>query len=68
MDDPWEELADYYDIPLDERKRFRRGRECQDIWNWLENRKKLGGLPDALKTIGREDLVDELILQTTDEP
>jgi hypothetical protein len=61
MDDEWEDLADYYDIPLDERKHFRRGRECQDIWKWLENRKKLGGLPDALKTIGREDLIDELI-------
>lgn len=61
MANEWEDLADYYDIPLDERRRFRRGRECQDVWEWLENRKKLDGLPDALKTIGREDLVDELI-------
>jgi nucleoside phosphorylase len=64
MGSDWEDLADYFDIPLDERKRFRQGRECQDIWQWLENRKKLGGLPDALGAIDREDLLDELIPDT----
>jgi len=67
MDDNWEDLADYYDIPLADRKLFRPGRECQDIWKWLENRKKLGGLPEALKRIGREDLIDELLPQEPGE-
>lgn len=56
----WEDLADYFDIPLAERRRFNPGRECQRIWEWLELRKKLGGLPDALKRIGRDDLLDTL--------
>ena len=61
MGDSWEDLADYFDIPLSDRRQFRPGRECQDLWNWLEMRKRLGGLADALKTINRQDLIDELI-------
>jgi nucleoside phosphorylase len=61
MNHEWEDLADYYDIPLSERRVFRPGRECQDLWNWLEVRRKLGSLPDGLKEIGREDLIQELI-------
>ncbi len=61
MGDSWEDLADYYDIPLDERRTFRRGRQCQDVWAWLELRRKLDGLSDALDTIGRPDLQDELV-------
>lgn len=57
----WEDLADYYDIPLGDRAKFRHGRECQDIWEWLELRHRLGGLEDALRTIKREDLIEELI-------
>jgi hypothetical protein len=59
--DNWEDLADYYDVPLSDRKKFRHGKECQDLWEWLENRKKLGSLPEALEAIMRGDLVDELI-------
>ncbi len=67
MDDEWEDLADYYDIPLADRKLFRSGRECQEIWKWLENRKKLDSLPEGLKRIGREDLIDELLPQEPGE-
>jgi hypothetical protein len=61
MAQEWEDLADYYDIPLSDRRVFRQGRECQDLWNWLEMRKKLGSLPDALTAAGRKDLIEELI-------
>ncbi len=61
LDDDWEDLADWFDIPLNKRKRFRFGRECQDIWAWLLSRGKLDSLPDGLKGIDREDLLDELI-------
>ena len=52
----WRDLADYFDIPLHDRARFERGRECQGIWEWLEVRDKLEGLPDGLRYIGRDDL------------
>jgi len=61
MSHEWEDLADYYDIPLNDRRTFRLGRECQDLWMWLEIRRKLGSLPEGLKSIGREDLIEELI-------
>ena len=61
MGNNWEDLADYFDIPLADRARFRPGRECQDIWEWLELRQRLGGLVDALRRISREDLIDELV-------
>jgi nucleoside phosphorylase len=61
MTHEWEDLADYYDIPLSDRRVFRQGRECQDLWSWLEMRKKLASLPDALTAVGRKDLIEELI-------
>ncbi len=61
MDDNWEDIADWYDVPLPDRGRFRAGRECQDLWKWLEIRGKLGSLPDAFESIGRPDLIEELI-------
>jgi hypothetical protein len=61
MNHEWEDLSDYYDISLNDRRMFRQGRESQDLWNWLELRKKLGGLPDGLREVGREDLIEELV-------
>jgi len=55
--DDWNDLADYFDIPLNHRKRFLPGRECQGIWEWLEVRKKLEEIIEALKFIRREDLL-----------
>jgi nucleoside phosphorylase len=56
----WRDLSDYFDIPLNHRARFDKGYECQGIWEWLEQRKKLDGLEEALKFIDRDDLVEEL--------
>jgi adenosylhomocysteine nucleosidase len=58
----WHDLADYFEIPLNERDQFDRGRECQEIWEWLERRRKLEGLPEGLVYINREDLVELLVV------
>lgn len=53
----WEDLADYFEIEPYEKARFKQGREPQEIWEWLEARSMLHALPDALKGIGRSDLI-----------
>ena len=60
LGDDWQDLADSFDIPPEKIKKFRQGRECQEIWEWLESRNKLEELPESLKYIGREDLVQVL--------
>ena len=56
----WSDLADYFDIPDYHRSRFSQGRECQEIWEWLQVRDRLYSLRDALIYIGRADLIDLL--------
>jgi CHAT domain len=56
----WQDLADYFDIPLHERNSLKAGREPHGIWEWLEQRNKLDQLEVALSYIGRDDLVEEL--------
>ena len=56
--DDWPDLADYLQMPPATRARFARGREPQGIWEWLEARKQLPRLRDALAHIGRDDLVE----------
>jgi hypothetical protein len=60
LGDNWRELATYFDIPAYEQARFERGDECRALWTWLENRRRLGELPQALTAIGREDLAQLL--------
>ncbi len=55
----WQELADYLGIEPYERRLFERGRECQAIWEWLEERNQLNRLKEALESL-RPDLVDLL--------
>lgn len=57
----WEDLADYFEIPLHHRTRFSNGRQPQGVWEWLEQRNKLYAIKDALKSIEREDLVEEFM-------
>jgi conflict system STAND superfamily ATPase/bDLD-like protein len=47
----WQDLADYFDIPSDQRQRFTPGREPQGVWEWL----------DALRYIERTDIVVEVL-------
>ena len=56
----WPDLADYFDIPLAHRAKFERGREPQGVWEWVEQRHKLGGLKLGLEFAKRGDLVSEL--------
>jgi hypothetical protein len=63
----WQDLADYFDIKLHERAGFRPGREPHSIWEWLEQRNRLGELESALIDIGREDLAEELKKKLVDD-
>ncbi|NER21298.1 MAG: 5'-methylthioadenosine/S-adenosylhomocysteine nucleosidase [Symploca sp. SIO1B1] len=56
----WKDLADYFDIPEYKRARFSQGYECQEIWEWLQDRNQLHRLRKALKFIDREDLIELL--------
>jgi hypothetical protein len=56
----WQDLADYFDIPLHERNSLKAGREPHGIWEWLEQRNKLDELEVALSAIARDDLIEEL--------
>jgi hypothetical protein len=60
LHDDWSKLADYLEIPIADRRRFERGREPQGVWEWLQDRGKLGLLEAALSHIGRDDLAAEL--------
>ncbi len=65
LGEDWANLAVYLDIPSDRQRSFTRGRECQDIVAWLEERDHLGELPAALEAIGRKDLAE--LLSSTNE-
>lgn len=52
----WQNLADWLDVPVAERRAFPHGREAQALWEWLESRQRLGELSEALNGIGRTDL------------
>jgi len=58
LGDGWKKLTDYFQIPPYDEARFNRGDECQAIWTWLQNRRRLDELPEALRYIGRADLTD----------
>lgn len=57
----WKKLADYFEIPPANRAQFERGREPQGVWEWLESRAQLPDLPEALRYIGRHDLLEEFL-------
>ncbi|ETW99008.1 MAG: hypothetical protein ETSY1_16605 [Candidatus Entotheonella factor] len=54
----WRDLADVIPIPHHEQRRFERGFEPRAIWDWLQDRQRLSELPETLRRIGRDDLVD----------
>ncbi|MBL8259931.1 MAG: SUMF1/EgtB/PvdO family nonheme iron enzyme [Candidatus Competibacteraceae bacterium] len=61
LGDQWKKLADYFDVAISERDRFQQGDEPRAVWEWLERRKRLTELPDALRYIDREDIVVEVL-------
>ena len=60
LGDSWRKLADYFEIAPADRARFERGDEARGIWEWLENRRRLGELPQGLIAVGRNDVVELL--------
>lgn len=60
LDDDWQDLANYFDIPLYKRNTFPKGEEPRKIWEWLENRNKLSALKEGLEAIKRHDLANLL--------
>ena len=58
--DSWKKLADYFQIPPSEQAQFSKGDEARGIWAWLEYRKRLQELPEALGYIDRQDLINVL--------
>jgi hypothetical protein len=57
------DLADCLEIPRHQRKSFKAGRTCQEVWDWLEARGKLSELPPFLAScLQREDLAN-LVLE-----
>ena len=67
LGDDWKKLADYFEIPSSDQRRFERGFEPEGVWDWLEKRRRLGDLPDGLENIRRSDLV-QVLDQDTGEP
>ena len=57
----WQDLADYFDMPSDQRHSFAPGREPQGVWEWLAVRQRLPELLDALRYIDRADIVVEVL-------
>jgi nucleoside phosphorylase len=52
----WQDVADAVGVPSFEQRRFRTGDEPRALWEWLEDRGRLGELAAALDTIGRADV------------
>ena len=61
LENNWQDLADYFDVPAGQRLSFAPGREPQGVWEWLEARQRLPELLDALRYIDRTDIVVEVL-------
>ncbi|HRD67024.1 MAG TPA: SUMF1/EgtB/PvdO family nonheme iron enzyme [Candidatus Competibacter sp.] len=59
----WQDLADYFDIPIDDRAAFRLGDEPREVWEWLDRRTRLDELAGALRDplVNRGELVDQVL-------
>lgn len=56
----WDDLADYFEIPLADRAKFDRGYEGQRTLDWLEERGRLSQLRQAFVELHWHDLIEEL--------
>jgi energy-coupling factor transporter ATP-binding protein EcfA2 len=61
-------LATVLEIPVADQQAFQKGNEAQEIWEWLERRRNLENLPDALNYIGRSDLAQFLLPEAAAAP
>jgi nucleoside phosphorylase len=55
----WLDIANYCDIPKQDRARFDKGSEMLEIWGWLRDRDKLDSLHVAVEVIERNDIVQD---------
>ncbi len=60
LGDSWRDLATVIGIEDYDIRRFERGGEGREIWVWLENRRRLAELPQALDDIDRPELAELL--------
>ena len=60
LGDDWHKLADFVEIPSSDQRQFENGLQPRGIWQWLEDRQRLGELPNALREISRTDLAELL--------
>ncbi len=60
LGEDWLALANFLEIPSYRTRRFARGWEAHGVWEWLEDRNLLPGLPAVLVKIDRKDLADML--------
>ena len=58
LGESYKQLATYFGIKVNERKLWEPGNEGERIIEWLEQRNRLEELPEALKDVERDDLVD----------
>jgi hypothetical protein len=56
----WRDVADLLGIPSYHQSTFIPGYEARAIWEWLETRRRLSELRDALRAVDRADLVELL--------
>lgn len=57
----WVDLADYFEVPLDDRDRFSRADSPPGkLLDWLEERRMFTALRDALRYLGMDDLIEVL--------
>src|SRR5215467_9930161 len=61
LENNWQDLLVYFDVPAGQRLSFAPGREPQGVWEWLEARQRLPELLDALRYIDRTDIVVEVL-------
>ncbi|MCX7922042.1 MAG: 5'-methylthioadenosine/S-adenosylhomocysteine nucleosidase [Clostridia bacterium] len=59
LNDSWEEIAIYCEIPPISYNAFKKGKEINDIVNWLRTRKKLNLFIDAVKYLKRDDITED---------
>jgi metacaspase-1 len=56
----WDDLADYFEIPLSDKAKFARGYEGQRTLEWLEERGRLHELREAFTHLKWDDLLAQL--------